>query len=571
MLLLNKLKKITILFFLFFSFQLSSQTEVDIIKKKSYSDIYKLIKSDSILEKKLFYAHIFLKKAKEEKVDSNLVKGYHILSFLNKDEKKLQYADTIIAMTASNSNDYYPAIAYQIKGDFFYFKRAYKKALDNYLLVSFFANKHNDKELIFRSNLNIGNIKRQTGNFDEALDLFRKNFYYVNHDRKNVPDWNYLMSISSLASIFNEKKNIDSATFYNKLGILEASKLKNEFQYAHFAVNQGVTHYHEKRYKIAIDSIEKHIPYFEKNKSQTVYHEEELSFIYYYSGESYFKINNTKKGVEYFKKVDTIFENSKFLFPTLKDTYRRLIDYYEEKNDLKNQLIYINQFIKVDSILDSDDLYLNREVIRGYNIPKLKAEKERVLKELESQKKISSYTFYISSIFIVFLIIGFVFQYQKRKLYRKRFKEIMYKVENVSSEISKKENHVEISKKIDIPNNLIEEILEKLKKFERNEGFRSSTITLNSLARKLKTNPNYLSKVVNYHKKTSFSNYLNNLRIEYAVHQLKTNSTYGKYTIKAISSEVGFNNTQSFVRAFYKSKGINPSYFIKELKRINHQ
>ena len=44
---------------------------------------------------------------------------------------------------------------------------------------------------------------------------------------------------------------------------------------------------------------------------------------------------------------------------------------------------------------------------------------------------------------------------------------------------------------------------------------------------------------------------------------------YKKYTIKAISSEVGFNNVQSFAKAFHNSKGINPSYFIKELNKVN--
>ena len=48
------------------------------------------------------------------------------------------------------------------------------------------------------------------------------------------------------------------------------------------------------------------------------------------------------------------------------------------------------------------------------------------------------------------------------------------------------------------------------------------------------------------------------------------NPNFRKYTLQGISSEVGFNNVQSFGKAFYKCKGINPSYFVKELKKMNH-
>ena len=37
----------------------------------------------------------------------------------------------------------------------------------------------------------------------------------------------------------------------------------------------------------------------------------------------------------------------------------------------------------------------------------------------------------------------------------------------------------------------------------------------------------------------------------------------------AIAQEVGFNNSESFSKAFYKKTGIYPSYFIKQLEKEN--
>ena len=38
-------------------------------------------------------------------------------------------------------------------------------------------------------------------------------------------------------------------------------------------------------------------------------------------------------------------------------------------------------------------------------------------------------------------------------------------------------------------------------------------------------------------------------------------------TIKAIANEMGFNTTEAFSKSFYKSTGIYPSFFIKQLEK----
>jgi AraC-like DNA-binding protein len=64
----------------------------------------------------------------------------------------------------------------------------------------------------------------------------------------------------------------------------------------------------------------------------------------------------------------------------------------------------------------------------------------------------------------------------------------------------------------------------------------------------------------------NFANYMNEIRIDYAIVQLKENKLFRSYTIKAIAIESGFNNAQSFSIAFHKKTGIHPSYFLKQLE-----
>ena len=85
----------------------------------------------------------------------------------------------------------------------------------------------------------------------------------------------------------------------------------------------------------------------------------------------------------------------------------------------------------------------------------------------------------------------------------------------------------------------------------------------------LKQVSNYLSKIINAHKKMNFSSYLSNLRIDYCVEKLKTDNKFRKFTVHGIAFEIGFNNVESFSKAFHKKTKVYPSSFIKEIEENN--
>ncbi|WP_438423996.1 helix-turn-helix domain-containing protein [Aquimarina macrocephali] len=109
------------------------------------------------------------------------------------------------------------------------------------------------------------------------------------------------------------------------------------------------------------------------------------------------------------------------------------------------------------------------------------------------------------------------------------------------------------------------QILNALEKFENNKDCLRPNITLANLASKLNTNSKYLSKTINLHKKKSFTQYINDQRIEYLIEKLKTDKIYTNYTIKAISKEIGFNTPKAFSQAFFKKTGVYPSEYIKNI------
>ena len=83
-------------------------------------------------------------------------------------------------------------------------------------------------------------------------------------------------------------------------------------------------------------------------------------------------------------------------------------------------------------------------------------------------------------------------------------------------------------------------------------------ITISEVARLVGTNRSYLSEYLNSSCGSSFSEYINNLRLDYAENLMKDDCAM---SIEAISAASGFNSLQTFRRSFVKRHGITPSQY----------
>ncbi len=158
-----------------------------------------------------------------------------------------------------------------------------------------------------------------------------------------------------------------------------------------------------------------------------------------------------------------------------------------------------------------------------------------------------------------------IYQNRLKKKYRLNFEKIFNQTSK--TEIS---NDVVITqapkKESMLSSSLVKDITEKLKKFEKEKLYKNQSLSIQYLANEFSTNTKYLSLVINENKNKSFINYINDLRIDNIIEELKQNKNLRKYTIAALAEEAGFNTAESFSNAFYKRTGIKPSFFIKELK-----
>lgn len=93
--------------------------------------------------------------------------------------------------------------------------------------------------------------------------------------------------------------------------------------------------------------------------------------------------------------------------------------------------------------------------------------------------------------------------------------------------------------------------------------FLNPDLKITDLASSLGTNRTYISNLIKESYNNSFSGYINSLRVIEAT-LLFTKNEHKNYTTKAISESVGFNNYNSFVKAFREQTGQTPGRFREE-------
>lgn len=559
------MKNLIIIILLLISTILFSQRKVviinDSLKKMSFGELEKRIDNPNIdLHIRKSYANIYYKRAKMQNDNIRIANAMYLIATVSENKSNtLKYADSIIELT-KNSNDFqYPAKGYILKGNFFLINVHLKEALKNILEAEKFSKKTGNIEQNLLVNRYIGLIKIELGKPQEALPLFLENYNFFKS--KGVNSLDFVFTKWVLSDIYIRLNKIDIALFYvnNSLEKLETT---NPY-YMYLEMYKGICYNLKKDFSKSNIYINKSIKLL-KHVDDPL----NLAVCYYYKGENLLQgEQNIIKAKKYFEKVDSILVKTKKKSRDLRDNYIRLVEITKKEKDDKKQLYYLNQLIEIDNYFYKNNVILSASINKNYDSPRLLAEKEKIIANMTINK-------YLYLGFGFLLVIGLGFSSYKwvkikkeKQLFEERFNQLMKTPENgltrIKEEIEFKGNEM---KTIDLPEQIGKEILRKLSLFEERKGYLEQNIKQTDFAKVLDSNTSYLSKTINKYKGKNFSQYLNDLRIDYTVKKLKEDKKFRKYTIKAIAEDVGFSNSESFAKAFYNKTGLQPSYFIKKIE-----
>ncbi|ARV14310.1 hypothetical protein BTO07_03700 [Polaribacter sp. SA4-12] len=549
------------IFLLIYSINLSSQTK-DSLSTLNFDELadkyYEYKFTDSIKSKA--YAHAIFNKSIREKDTINAIDGKYFLSEVYKKYSiYINYLDSIILLTKTKPNKMFPAFSYMEKGLFYFHKEIKTKSLKNWILALKHTNLNPNDSLKYIIKKNIGSLNFSNKEFSKTKELYLECLSYYEKNNNKIDYYNYFSLLFNTSKVYLNLNDIDSTIIYNDKALHYASKMKDSI-FIGFCLNRkGDIEYLSKNFQKAIEKSTSSLPYIVKDENYRV-----LFKTYNLIAKSFSKLNDSKNSLKYNFLIDSLYNKTHITHKSQLSSYTYLMNHYKEENDLKNQLKYIEKYLKTDSILNSRNNNILKIYSEEYYKPKLIAEKEAIITELKGNisvfKKTKTYLIFFSIVAILFSF----YQYNKRKVQKKNFNKVISDLKNKKTALPIiNENKIESN---NISKEVTKDILSKLISFEKSEGFTNSSITLSILAKELNTNSNYLSKIINQYKGINFSTYLNKLRINYTLSLLEENEVIRKYTIAAIATEVGFKSTESFSKAFFKETKLKPSFYIKELE-----
>lgn len=506
--------------------------------------------------------------------------GYYSLAHWQSDlmnhETSIKYIDTLYDVAKTMKDDDLILSALINKGSFYFKFGFYKESMEYNLAALELAKQTNNLKRELAISLNIAMIKIHTNDSIGAVELLEETLKIIENGDAgtlNILKTNiYIALVKGYIEIEDYKK----AKTYCQKG-LELSKNNNDKESHFYCLSflgtiEGLHGNFENAHKLLDEALAMAI------NIKTI--DSEIPMIYFEKGEVFYKEKKFKNAIDFLLRAEKLMEKNKINYITLEEIYALLAKSYNEIDDPTNSLKYYEKANEVYKANDKRQKNISVSILKKYDLKSLEEE----LNLSEEKTKKTRTTLYVSIFSAMLIVLGLIYFYRRReKSNQHKFEAILKSLEAEKEEIIEIDPEVEKivvkeidktktvkvekteTKEIEIIDETKERLLKKLQKFEAKESYLSKHSSLNEVAKKLKTNTSYLSKLVNTHKGKSFTAYITDLRVNYAIKRLKNDKKFRSYTIDSIAQEIGFNRSESFSRAFKNKTGLYPSYFIKNL------
>lgn len=530
----------------------------DSLKNKSVDYVIDRIdeyEADQFLDS--LYVNTYLYKSKRINDAENLLKAYNLMMHKSPKETWLRYCDSMLSVAARAKQDKLIGSAYLTRGIVYNSFKQQTKALDDYLLADKFIANTDDLYLRHKARFSIALVKYNLGYYHEAISLFRECEAYFKINEPGLP---HLRTLHALSLCYIKTKQYTLATSMIDIGYRESIDMDEMKTIPYFKNAEGRNEFYKENYPVTIEKLQQSLPQIIKFEDFIT-----VSSTNYFIGRSYWALGEKEKAIPYLKKVDELFRKDNFIKDEVLEAYDLLAQYYEDKGNTAEQLKYLTGLLKAETFVSKNFRYLSENMHREYDLKKIKDSTEELKRQLFFRDKLD---LIFGIIFLlVCIILGFIIckQYQRRKLRKQKFKGVISHKDRTASPVLSNEKIIDGDQII--KPEIVESVSKKLEKFEDGDAFLDKDFNLNKMAAIVDCNTRYTSRIIFETRKKKHIEYIDDLRIDYIVSRLKTDSKYRNYTIKALTEEAGFKSPQKFKEAFKKSTELNPVYFIKELKK----
>ncbi|ROH97786.1 helix-turn-helix domain-containing protein [Chryseobacterium daecheongense] len=551
-----------IIVFIFFAvsvFLFSQQKSTQFYKDKFF--IYQKIGVDSAL---IYLNHVFSSEKDIDQAFALTAKRY-LLTLTGKEKESKEYLPKInlYLQKIPEAKENYTDLShiYNILGNTDMANQLPNEALKKFIKADFFAQKNNDIRQHIKIKGNIAFVKLNVKQTDEAiqetkevLQLLKENKNLYEKENFEIiynnlfSNLGHLYSDKFIADPDKNKKYADSAsnTLFRLLEVAKDEKLL-----AGTYLMLGTLNNKKQNYGGATRYYLKSLDLY-----KSLNFKDEIFNLKYNIGVNYYEQGDYKKSKSNFLEISRSMEkedvtNIDYIFA---QDYLSKIYLKEGKTDSVE--FYSNQFV---------NLYKRNSEAEKKSIADLykQINSKNLNDEISKSSSIQTNQLVLIIALLVVLVsitIYLLYQVRKKKHTEQKLNDLLLQVKNKAlneENPSKTTYTISNEKEAEIMNNLLELEEKKLYlKQEYNQAY---------VAKKLNTNTTYLSQTINKYMKKSFSEYTNELRINYILKELSENKKIRGYTTQALADLVGYKNGISFARTFKEKTGVTPFQYIEKL------
>ena len=277
-----------------------------------------------------------------------------------------------------------------------------------------------------------------------------------------------------------------------------------------------------------------------------------------------------KKAKEILFRAISSYESNQKETVSYIDYYKQLATSYKGLNKLDSASIYLEKYIALKE-LEEKKRFEVAGAFKQRNEASFATELNAISKEKTKKEALLHYGGVGALIVFIIMGLALILNFKKRKENQQKFDALFAKVTAAAKPediINTKDVELEAQTTAAVNEETTQQILKGLEKLEKENYFLHPGCNAHNVAKRIKTNTTYLSKVINSEFNKNFSTYINDLRINYAIIKLKQDTKFRKYTVSSIAKELGYKSADSFTKYFRKDTGLLPSFYIKQLEKV---
>jgi len=508
---------------------------------------------------------ILLELEDNENIQSVLVNMAQVYDMIGSYDSAIYFSNQAIGLSQIPGFEIELGSAYSNLGLVYKKMGEFDKALENYKKAYGFSVAQSDSNMMAIDLNNIAALYSHWGNYLMARDYFERALTIYQKSGK----WDGVeIAMNNIANILQNEGKYDSALVMYHESLAIARKMGRTGSVAVKMSNIGTLYFELKNYDSAIVYQNGALEI-----SQSIGRKDAVCKTLQNLGDIYLAKDELSLAGKYFDEAQSCAEelNAK---TTLEKIFKSKSELQEKLGNPVKALEYHKMYVAVkDSVYTAESQEKLAEMEAIYKNEKKQKEIELLMKDKalnrERIRKNQLMLYWIGSGLLIFLVATAIITalfIQKSKSNRMLVEKNLELIKHQECDLVLPGNN-SLSINEEEKSRLLKELTHLI---ISEKVFTQKQLTLNNLAELLNTNTSYLSHIINKDFNLSFTDFLNQMRVQES-QKLFVAGKHKTMTIEAIADMVGFHSRSNFNVQFKKFAGVTPSVFIKNLTSLNFQ